>query len=297
MRIVISFSISFENRNADTKKALNINSTSNFLHYVCYEYPASDPSLFRIAAGAGALFLSNGGKIEEGDCGEPYDSLQYDFNRDSCPQAEGRIRAMVWYLRKSRSGVAPAFLRLVFRDCSIEGCDSSVLLDEADGVDSEKMSLPSESLNRFYVINIIKEDLEEICPGVVSYSDTLPLAAREGVVLAGGPFYPLHTGRRDSRLALADIATFELPLPNADLPETLASFASRGFDLRETVTFLDAHGIGVIHCIFFKSHLCNLGRINESLDPGFLNLLRSKCRNVHSGSAVLVNCRLRTQIL
>lgn len=120
MRIVISFPISFENRNADTKKALNINSTSNFLHYVCYEYPASDPSLFRIAAGAGALFLSNGGKIEEGDCGEPYDSLQYDFNRDSCPQAEGRIRAMVWYLRKSRSGVAPAFLRLVFRDCSIE---------------------------------------------------------------------------------------------------------------------------------------------------------------------------------
>ncbi|KAH9666730.1 putative peroxidase 48 [Citrus sinensis] len=287
MRIVISFPISFENRNADTKKALNINSTSNFLHYVCYEYPASDPSLFRIAAGAGALFLSNGGKIEEGDCGEPYDSLQYDFNRDWCLQAEGRIRAMVWYLRKSRSGVAPAFLRLVFRDCSIEGCDSSVLLDEADGVDSEKMSLPSESLNRFYVINIIKEDLEEIFPGVVSYSDTLALAAREGVVLAGGPFYPLHTGRRDSRLALADIATFELPLPNADLPETLASFASRGFDLRETVTFLDAHGIGVIHCIFFKSHLCNFGRINESLDPGFLNLLRSKCRNVHSGSAVL----------
>ena len=120
MRIVISFPISFENRNADTKKALNINSTSNFLHYVCHEYPPSDPSLFRIAASAGALFLSNGGKIEEGDCGESYDSLQYDFNRDSCPQAEGRIRAMVWYLRKSRSGVAPAFLLLVFRDCSIE---------------------------------------------------------------------------------------------------------------------------------------------------------------------------------
>jgi hypothetical protein len=35
-----------------------------------------------------------------------------------------------------------------------------------------------------------------------------------------------------------DVATSELPSPNADLSETLASFASRGFDLRETVSLL-----------------------------------------------------------
>lgn len=38
--------------------------------------------------------------------------------------------------------------------------------------------------------------------------------------------------------SFSDIATFELPSPNADLSETLASFASRGFELRETVSLL-----------------------------------------------------------
>ncbi|KAK9229099.1 hypothetical protein WN944_022056 [Citrus x changshan-huyou] len=275
--------ISFKNQNADTKKGLNITTTSTTSRSFSYEYAASDPSAFQVVAGA--LFLSDDGKLEEG--GEPYRSMEYDFYRDSCPQAEGTIRAMVRYLHKSRSDVAPALLRLVFHDCFIEGCDASILLDDAEGVDSEKKSPPNESLKGYDVINIIKEELEEICPGVVSCADILALAAREGVVLAGGPFYPLYTGRKDSRLAFADIATLELPSPNADLSETLASFASRGFDLRETVTLLGAHSIGVIHCKFFNNRLHNFGRSNEpdpSLDPDFLNLLRSKCRNISSTS-------------
>lgn len=39
-------------------------------------------------------------------------------------------------------------------------------------------------------------------------------------------------------MSFMDAATYELPAPNADLPETLASFASRGFDERETVSLL-----------------------------------------------------------
>ena len=50
-------------------------------------------------------------------------------------------------------------------------------------MDSEKKSPPNESLKGYDVINIIKEELEEICPGVVSCADILALAAREGVVL------------------------------------------------------------------------------------------------------------------
>lgn len=52
------------------------------------------------------------------------------------------------------------------------------------------------------------------------------------------PFYPLYTGRRDSLIAFSDVATFELPSPQADLSETLAAFSSRVFDLRETVSLL-----------------------------------------------------------
>lgn len=56
-------------------------------------------------------------------------------------------------------------------------------MDAAEGIDSEKDSPPNKNLKGFDVIDIIKEELEEICPGVVSCADTLVLAAREGVVL------------------------------------------------------------------------------------------------------------------
>lgn len=55
---------------------------------------------------------------------------------------------------------------------------------------------------------------------------------------AGGPFYPLLTGRKDSTVSFSDIATSELPSPHDDLSKTINTFASRGFDERETVSLL-----------------------------------------------------------
>ncbi|KAL1826506.1 hypothetical protein ACET3Z_004918 [Daucus carota] len=55
---------------------------------------------------------------------------------------------------------------------------------------------------------------------------------------ADGPFYPLHTGRRDSTVSYPDLATYELPSPQDDLSRTTSLFASRGFDERETVSLL-----------------------------------------------------------
>ncbi len=48
----------------------------------------------------------------------------------------------------------------------------------------------------------------------------------------------MFTGRRDATHSFPDKATSELPSPQALLPETLASFASKGFDERETVSLL-----------------------------------------------------------
>ncbi|KAH9716024.1 hypothetical protein KPL71_021306 [Citrus sinensis] len=115
----------------------------------------------------------------------------------------------------------------------------------------------------------IKEERKEISPGLVSCAKVIALAAREGVVLAGGQFYPLDTGRRDSRLAfaVADITKFELLSPNADLPEAPATSASCGFDSREFVTLLGGSGIAVLHCKFFNCRQ---------------NLQTSKCGNISS---------------
>ncbi|XP_044497519.1 putative Peroxidase 48 [Mangifera indica] len=274
---ILCILISFKNQNADTKKSFNsIN---------------PNPSSFTLPSGSSPAFSASRATLlsmEDENLDHSFHALEYDFYRDSCPNAEETIRAVVRYLFEVRSDVAPALLRLVFHDCFIEGCDASILLDAAEGIDSEKDSPPNDNLKGFDIIDIIKEELEEICPGVVSCADTLVLAAREAVVLASGPFYPLYTGRRDSLIAFSDVATFELPSPQADLSETLAAFGSRGFDLRETVSLLGSHSIGVIHCKFFQDRLYNFGRTNKpdpSVDPDFLNLLRSWCRNTSSASS------------
>jgi len=64
-----------------------------------------------------------------------------------------------------------------------QGCDASILLDNDEYIDSEKDSPPNDSLKGFDVIETIKSKLEEACPGVVSCTDILVLAARDSVVL------------------------------------------------------------------------------------------------------------------
>ncbi|PNY00331.1 peroxidase 48-like protein, partial [Trifolium pratense] len=155
------------------------------------------------------------------------------------------------------------------------GCDASILLEDDDYIDSEKDSPPNGSLKGFDVIETIKSKLEVACPGVVSCADILVLAARDSVALAGGPFYPLYTGRRDGSNSFADIATDELPSPYADLSQIISSFKLRGFDEREMVTLLGAHNIGVIHCKFFENRLYNLSGTNKpdpSMNTEFLNM-------------------------
>ncbi|PIA42630.1 hypothetical protein AQUCO_02000225v1 [Aquilegia coerulea] len=214
-------------------------------------------------------------------------TLEYDFYRDSCPQAEQIVRSTIHRLYKKHSSVAPALLRLLFHDCFIQGCDASVLLDSTSEFQSEKDTPPNQTLKGFHIIETIKSKLEEVCPATVSCADILVLAAREGVSLAGGPYYPLLTGRRDSFVSFPEVASYELPSPHDDLSKTLTSFASRGFDERETVSLLGAHNIGKIHCRFFRNRLYNFagtGLPDPSLDAGTLNLMRSRCNNSKSHS-------------
>ncbi|KAJ6711625.1 PEROXIDASE [Salix purpurea] len=274
---ILCILISVKNQNAEIKKSSSSSKTAVKWPYASWD---SFPS----------VFLSPFTSMEDDDevLWHSNRSLEYDFYRDSCPQAERIIRRVVHELHKVNSSVAPALLRLVFHDCFIEGCDASILLDAAIGIDSEKDSPPNKNLKGFDIVDKIKSEIEMVCPGVVSCADIVALAARDGVVQAGGPFYPLYTGRRDSVRSFRDVASSELPSPNGDLSETLSSFASRGFDERETVSLLGGHSIGVIHCKFFQDRLYNFSRTNKpdpSLNTGFLNLLRSRCNDSSSSMA------------
>ena len=76
----------------------------------------------------------------------------------------------------------------------LQGCDASVLLDADEAHTSEKDASPNLSLKGFDVIDAVKSELENVCPGVVSCADLLVLAAREAVLVVNFPSLTLSSG-------------------------------------------------------------------------------------------------------
>ncbi|XP_020203385.1 putative Peroxidase 48 [Cajanus cajan] len=221
-------------------------------------------------------------------------NLQYDFYRDTCPQAETIVRSALTRIYFDHRDVAPALLRLFFHDCFIQGCDASLLLDENNGDRNrsvEKQAVPNQTLRGFDKIDLIKSEVEQACPGVVSCADIIALAARDSVLLAGGPFYPVLTGRRDSHQSFYEEATDQIPRPDDNVTRTLHLFNLRGFNARETVSLLGGHNIGKIGCDFIQQRLYNFqgtGQADPSIPLDFLGQMRQNCpdsRNMSSSSS------------
>jgi len=66
-----------------------------------------------------------------------------------------------------------------------QGCDASLLLEDNGDRNSsyEKQAIPNQTLKGFDNLDLIKEEVEQACPGVVSCADILALAARDSVFL------------------------------------------------------------------------------------------------------------------
>jgi hypothetical protein len=59
-------------------------------------------------------------------------------------------------------------------------------LDDSNGDKNssiERQAIPNKTLKGFDKIDLIKEELEKACPGVVSCADTVSIATRDGIVL------------------------------------------------------------------------------------------------------------------
>ncbi|WVZ69086.1 hypothetical protein U9M48_017930 [Paspalum notatum var. saurae] len=207
--------------------------------------------------------------------------LVFGFYDDTCPDAEEIVSSTVRKLYHADPNVAAALVRLFFHDCFIHGCDASVLLDDgADGRRSERDAGPNQSLRGFDAIEAIKRRVEAKCPGTVSCADILALAARDSLVLVGGPTYPVLTGRRDSDQSFFNDVGGNIPAPNATYAMTLEAFARRGFTDRETVALLGAHSIGKVRCRFFRDRIYNFagtGAPDDSIDPDMVGEMRAVC--------------------
>ncbi|WCJ33770.1 Peroxidase superfamily protein [Euphorbia peplus] len=201
------------------------------------------------------------------------------------------VKYGVWSALMNESRMAASLLRLHFHDCFVNGCEASILLDDTKAFKGEKNALPNRNSARGYeVIDAIKEDVEKACPSTVSCADILALAAREAVVLSGGPYWSVPLGRRDGVKASQKAANDNLPSPLESLQNITAKFTANGLDLKDVVVLSGAHTLGFAQCFTFKSRLFNFkgtGKPDPTLDSSAVSNLQSMCPNQDSSNSNL----------
>ncbi|KAL9164568.1 hypothetical protein ABFS82_06G113200 [Erythranthe guttata] len=210
--------------------------------------------------------------------------LDANYYEKTCPQAENIINQAVRKAAANDPKVPARILRMFFHDCFIRGCDASVLLDSTANNKAEKDGPPNLSLAAFYVIDAAKKNLEESCPRTVSCADVLAIAARDVVVLSGGPKWNVAKGRKDGRISTAN-DTVNLPAPSFNTTQLIQSFSQRGLSAKDLVALSGGHTLGFSHCSSFESRLRNFSSAHDSdptLDPQFAAALKSRCPKPNS---------------
>ncbi|KAK4492426.1 hypothetical protein RD792_003231 [Penstemon davidsonii] len=191
--------------------------------------------------------------------------------------------------------MAASLLRLHFHDCFVNGCDASLLLDGSDG---EKFAGPNiNSARGFEVIDAIKTAVESACSDVVSCADILAIAARDSVLLSGGPSWKVLVGRRDGALANQTGANLSLPSPFESLDIIIAKFSAVGLNITDVVALSGAHTIGLSRCALFSNRLSNFsgtGAPDSTLDTSLISQLQNACpANADGNNTVPLDIRSR----
>ncbi|XP_062224960.1 peroxidase 2-like [Phragmites australis] len=200
--------------------------------------------------------------------------LSTDFYDETCPDALDIIESAVRAAVSKESRMGASLLRLHFHDCFVNGCDGSVLLDDAPGFTGEKTAQPNKnSLRGFEVVDGIKAQLEDACNQTVSCADILAVAARDSVVALGGPTWDVELGRRDATTASLDDANNDLPAPTSDLGDLIKAFSKKGLSADDMIALSGAHTIGQARCVNFRSRLYN----ETTLDASLASSLKPRC--------------------
>ncbi|KAK7359564.1 hypothetical protein VNO77_01525 [Canavalia gladiata] len=203
--------------------------------------------------------------------------LSFAYYHKSCPQFESILNSKVNEWIKKDYTLAASLLRLHFHDCSVRGCDASILLNH-DG--SERTAQASKTLRGFEVIDDIKAELEKHCPKTVSCADILSGATRDATVELGGPYWSVPYGRKDGLISIAKEAEM-VPMGHENITSLVEFLQSKGLNVLDLVVLSGAHTIGRASCGSIQYRLYNYqgtGKPDPSIDPKYLNFLQRKCR-------------------
>ncbi|XP_021293120.1 peroxidase 11 [Herrania umbratica] len=213
--------------------------------------------------------------------------LTLDYYKSTCPTVFEIVRKEMECQVLSDPRNAALIVRLHFHDCFVQGCDGSVLLDDTISLQGEKKASTNvNSLKGFRIIDRIKNKLESECPGIVSCADILTIAARDAVILVGGPYWDVPVGRKDSKTASYDLVRENLPGADEGLLGIISKFLYQGLSVTDMVALSGAHTIGMARCVNFRARIygdfeATSGK-NPLSDP-YLSKLKSICPATGSG--------------
>ncbi|XP_062104622.1 peroxidase P7-like [Humulus lupulus] len=201
--------------------------------------------------------------------------LSRSFYASTCPLLVPIVRGgMRQAIRNNEPRMAASILRLFFHDCFVNGCDGSILLDDTATFTGEQNAFPNRnSVRGMEVIDDIKARVERVCSNTVSCADILALAAREGVVLLGGPSWVVPLGRRDSTTASQSDANRDLPGPRSDLATLISQFGNKNLSATDMTALSGAHTLGLSQCVNFRSRIYN----ETNIDSAFAATRQANC--------------------
>ncbi|XP_057762149.1 peroxidase 11 [Arachis stenosperma] len=213
--------------------------------------------------------------------------LTLDYYASTCPTVFDVIRKETECAVLSDPRNAAMIVRLHFHDCFVQGCDASNLLDDTVTLKGEKKAATNiHSLKGFELIDQIKNMVESECPGIVSCADILTIAARDAVILVGGPYWDVPVGRKDSVTANIDLANTNLPTPDESLLSIISKFLYQGLSVTDMVALIGAHTIGMARCQSFRSRIYGdygFTSVKNPVSESQLSNLRSMCPPIGGG--------------
>ncbi|CAL1385217.1 unnamed protein product [Linum trigynum] len=209
-------------------------------------------------------------------------TLRRRYYSATCPSAESTVAQIMKQSLLAEPRSAASVLRLQFHDCFVNGCDGSLLLDDTPTMAGEKLALANiNSLRSFEVIDKIKAELEQSCPGVVSCADIVIMAARDAVSLTGGPRWEVKLGRLDGLTASRADSDAVMPSPRANATTLIDLFAKLNLSVKDLVALSGSHSIGRARCFSITHRLyddqAGARQPEAAIEPGFREKLMQLC--------------------
>ncbi|GAV74725.1 LOW QUALITY PROTEIN: peroxidase domain-containing protein, partial [Cephalotus follicularis] len=196
----------------------------------------------------------------------PTIALSSNYYDKTCPNVESIVTNAVKSASLKDKTVPAALLRMHFHDCFIRVMMTYImLLNSTANNKAEKDGPPNVSLHA--------------CPGVVSCADILAFAARDAVVISGGPTWDVPKGRNDGRTSNTS-ETIQLPAPTFNISQLQHSFSLRGLSIEDLVALSGGQTIGFSHCSSFQNRIQNFNatyNTDPSMNPSFAASLKSVC--------------------